>query len=202
MHRLSKPLALTFVLVVLLLAASRASAQSLTDSRMFQSPTPASMAVSGLQLPAGAKVAVIDFRVVAEKSVIGKRVLTQLQTFQNTKGAEIQGLQTQLQGLQSKRQTQASVANETVLADMDRDIGKLARTLQHAQDDAQAEYQELRARLMADLQHKVDAMVASVAKEKEILLVVEADSTVYFSPLLDLSDEVVKRLDEQAKTGH
>src|SRR5580765_5280424 len=140
MHRLSKPLALTFVLVVLLLAASRVSAQSLTDSRMFQSPTAVNLAASGLQLPANAKVAVIDFRVVAEKSLIGKRVLTDLQTFQNTKGAEIQGLQTQLQGLQSKRQTQAGVVNESALAAMDRDIGKLARTLQHAQEDVQAEY--------------------------------------------------------------
>jgi Skp family chaperone for outer membrane proteins len=200
MHRLSRLLAVTFVIAVLLLAASRVSAQSLTDSRMFQSPTPVTLAASGLQLPAG-KVAVIDFRVVAEKSLVGKRVLTQLQTFQNAKGAEIQGLQTQLQSLQSKRQTQAAVVTESVLADMDRDIGKLARTLQHAQDDAQAEYQELRAQLMADLQRKVDAMVASVAKEKEILLVLEADSTVYFSPTLDLSDEVVKRLDEQAKTA-
>ena len=48
---------------------------------------------------------------------------------------------------------------------------------------------------MADLQKRIAAVVAQVAKEKGIELVLEVETAVYFHPSLDLSDEIVRRLD-------
>jgi outer membrane protein len=192
-----KTLAGTFVIVGLLLCGASAASAQLVDSRLFQAPVVSTASAPVLQFPAGARIAVIDFRSIAEKSRVGKRVLVELQAFQDKKTAEIQGMQSQLQALQNQRQTQAALLAEAALAVMDRNIGKLSRSLQHAQQDAQAELDDLRAELMADVQKKIGAVVVQVAKEKDILVVFEADSTVYFQPGLDLSDEIVKRLDAQ-----
>src|SRR5262249_17002933 len=113
LKRLSGVVVLT---VLLSSAASAAAAQSLVDSRLFQSPVVSTASADAIQLPAGSRVAVIDFRAIAQKSAAGKRVLTDLQAFQDKKSAELQAMQTQLQSLQSKRQTQSAVLAEPALA--------------------------------------------------------------------------------------
>jgi Skp family chaperone for outer membrane proteins len=108
-------------------------------------------------------------------------------------------MQTKLQAMRTQQQSQTAVLSDAAAATMERDISKLTRDLNFAQQEAEVEVQDLREVLMRDLQRKVAAMVAQVAKEKGLLLVVQAETAIYVDPTVDLSDEVARRLDAQPK---
>jgi len=186
-------LVLAFALV--LGAAAPALAQAPDGPALFQVP-----AAGGVRaVPSNVSVGVVSFRAVAERSQPGKAAILALQAMQDRKAGELRAFETRLQGLRAQRQTQASVVAEAALAALDRDIDRVTRDLQHAQQEAELEMQDLRTQLMGDLQKKVVQAVALVAKDKGVALVFDADAMVFADPGLDLSDEVVKRLDALPK---
>ena len=162
---------------------------------LFQAPGPA----TGRATTSNLGIGIVSFDAVAQKSQIGQSAMKQLQALQTKRAAELQGMQTKLQTLRTQQQTQTAVLSDAAAATMERDISKLTRDLQFAQQEAEVEVQDLRDVLMRDLQRKVAAMVAQVAKEKGLLLVVQAETAVYIDPAVDLSDEVARRLDAQPK---
>jgi Skp family chaperone for outer membrane proteins len=160
----------------------------------FQPTTPKPQ--TPVTFPADAKYAVVDAQAIASASVIGKEALKKLTDLQSKKAADIQDKKNQLQALQAKRETTAAVLNDAARADLDREIDKLQRDIQYASSGAQAELQDLNNQLMADFTKKVEVAVQEIAKEKGLYIVFTADSGVaYVAPELNISDEVIKRLD-------
>ena len=90
--------------------------------------------------------------------------------------------------------------NDSARAQLDKDIDKLQRDIQFAQSNAQAEITDLQNELQADFQKKLLPIIEEVAKEKGLHAVFSiADSgAAYVHPGLNISDEIVKRLDAAA----
>jgi Skp family chaperone for outer membrane proteins len=148
--------------------------------------------------PAEARFAVIDFQRIASTSVSGKLALRILKEFSDRKLNEIEGQTKQLQTLNSKRA--AGVLADAALAQLDKDVLKLQREIQFLQQNAQAELDQMQNELETDLRKKVVPAVADIAKEKRLHAVFTSDSSlVYVLPALDISDEVIKRVDAQPK---
>jgi Skp family chaperone for outer membrane proteins len=146
--------------------------------------------------PVDAKYAVIDTQAVASASAIGREASKKLNDLQSKKAADLQDMNRQLQALQTKRDTGGPVLNDAARALLDKEIDKLQRDIQFAQSNAQAELQDLNKELMADFSKKVEAAVQEIAKEKALYIVFTAESGVaYVAPEVDISDEVIKRLD-------
>ena len=186
---------LVVAFAMVLVTAAPALAQLPDAPSLFQVPA----AGGARAIPSNVSVGVVSFRAVAEKSQLGKAAILTLQAMQDRKAGELKVFETRLQGLRTQRQSQATVAAEAALAALDRDIDRVTRDLQHAQQEADLEMQDLRTQLMSDLQKKVVQAVALVAKDKGVALVFDADAMVYVDSGLDLSDEVVKRLDTLPK---
>jgi Skp family chaperone for outer membrane proteins len=160
----------------------------------FQPTTPKPQ--TPVTFPADAKYAVVDAQEIASTSVIGKEASKKLNDLQSKKAADIQNMNKQLQVLQTKRETGGTVLNDAARAGLDKEIDKLQRDIQYASSSAQAELQDLNNQLMADFTKKVEAAVQEIAKEKGLYIVFTADSGVaYVAPELNISDEVIKRLD-------
>ena len=148
--------------------------------------------------PAEARFAVIDFQRIASTSVSGKLALRILKEFSDKKLTEIEGQSKQLQTLNAKRD--AGVLSGAALSQLDKEVLKLQRDLQFLQQDAQAEFDQMRSELDTDLRRRVVPVVADIAKEKGLHAVFTADSSlIYILPALDISDEVIKRVDAQPK---
>jgi Skp family chaperone for outer membrane proteins len=148
--------------------------------------------------PADARFAFIDFQRIASTSVSGKLALRILKEFSDKKLTHIEGQSKQLQTLSSKRE--AGVLSGAALAQLDRDMLKLQREMQFSQQDAQAEFDQMRNDLDTDLRRKVVPVVADIAKERGLHAVFTADSSLlYMLPALDISDDVIKRVDAQPK---
>ena len=147
--------------------------------------------------PQDAKVAFIDINAIAATSNAGKEATKKLSALNDKKLAEINEKNKQLQALQTKLNTGGAVLNETARNSLEKDIAKLQRDIQVAQQDAQAEMQDLQNELQAEFQKKLLPVIEEVAKEKGLHAVFSvADSgAAYVHPGLNLSEEIVKRLD-------
>jgi outer membrane protein len=154
-----------------------------------------------MPFPADAKIAFVDVNSIAGNSASGKDASKKLQDLNNKKLAELQEKNKQLQALTTKRDQGGSVYNESARASLDKEIDKMQRDIQYAQTTAQAEMQDLTNELQGEFQKRLIPVIAEIAKEKGLYAVFSiADSgAAYYLPSLDISDEVIKRLDAAAK---
>ncbi len=118
-------------------------------------------------LPAGAKIAFVNLQYVASNSAEGKA--------DNAK----------VEALIKKKQGEAA-ANQ-----------KTQQDAQRFQQEAQQEVQKLQQELQADFQRKLTPIVQQLAQEKHLSLLLSAQDAgiIWAEPGLDLTAEVIKRLD-------
>ena len=153
-----------------------------------------------MPFPQDTKYGVIDLQAIAQGSAAGKAASQRINEFQTKKMGELQDKNKQLQALTTKRDTGGAVLNEAARSQLDKDIDKLQRDIQFAQTNAQAELQDLQNELQGEFQKRLLPVIEEVAKEKGLHAVFSiADSgAAYVQPGLNISDEVVKRLDAAA----
>jgi len=146
--------------------------------------------------PPDAKYAYIDIQQIASNSTAGKDASKKLQALSEKKQSEVGDRNKQLQALTTKRDTGAAVMSEAARAQLDKDIDKLQREIQYAGQSAQAEINDLQNDLQGEFQKRLIPIIEEIAKEKGLYMIFTAESGfAYVHPGLNLSDEVIKRLD-------
>jgi outer membrane protein len=147
--------------------------------------------------PEGAKVAYVDLQAVVANSNEGKAASARLQDLEKKKIAEIEAKNKALESARTKRSTGAAVLNESAQLALDREIDKLTREVQYLQQEAQAERNELQEELRIDFQRKLAPVFEALGKEKSLHVILDAANSGAFwaNPGLDLTGEVIKRLD-------
>lgn len=200
-----------FAIVTTLLSVlptASALGQTQAQSKLPATPTPATPTTlqvpikphTPVTFPVDAKYAVIDPQAVASASTIGKEASKRLNDLQAKEAAGIQEKSKELQALQAKRDTGGAVLSDAARTQLEKDIEKLQRDIQFAQSTAQAEMQDLNNELTTDFTKKVEAAVQEIAKEKGLYIVFSADASLaYAAPEINISDEVVRRLDAKQK---
>jgi len=147
--------------------------------------------------PEGAKVAYIDLQYIASNSADGKAATAKIQEYAKKKTAELEGKQKALEAARQKLLQGGTVLSDAARGQMEKDIDKMARELQFAQQEAQSEQQTLTQELQNDFQTRLNPIIDQVANEKGLHLVLSiADSgAVWVNTGLNISAEVMKRLD-------
>src|SRR6266850_7991957 len=168
-------------------------------------PAPAAPAAAAPQMPfpAGAKMAFINPQRIFQESSEGKASLTRVQTLINRKQTEGQDRQKKLAADQQKLQTSGGVMNEAARSQLEKEIEKEQVDGQRFQQDAQAEINELQQEVQNEFIKKVSPMIEAVAKEKGVQLVFDLNNAglAYFDPGLDLTADVIKKLDTSKPTA-
>ena len=149
-----------------------------------------------LPFPPDAKYAFVDVQAVASNSAAGKAASARLKALTEQKQKEIADKNKQLQALTTKRDTSLGVMSEAARDQLDKDIEKLQREIQFDQSNAQADVQNLNNDLMNEFQQKLAPIIEEIAKERGLYLVFTAETGfAYVNPALNITDEVIKRLD-------
>ena len=146
--------------------------------------------------PQDSKIAFVDIQGVASSSAAGKEATKRLSDLTAKKQAELADKNKQLQAAQSKLQSGAGVLSESARAGLEKDVDRMQRDIQFANQNAQAEVNELQNDLQGEFQKKLMPIIEEVAKEKGLYVVFTAEAGVAFvHPGLNITDEVIKRFD-------
>ena len=187
----------------LLRALSIGAALTLGSVPAAVAQTPAKPAdpvlVTPVLFPVEAKFAFLDFQRVASDSVSGKLATRILLELRSKKVGEIEAQTKELQAMTSRRD--AGVLSGAALAQLTKEMDRLQREIQFSQQNAEAEFQQMQTELRSGFEKKVTPVVEEIAKEKGLHAVFAADAGIafYINPALDISGEVIKRLDAQPK---
>jgi Skp family chaperone for outer membrane proteins len=91
--------------------------------------------------------------------------------------------------------------SDSARSQLEREIEKMQRDLQFANEDARADITQLTEQLQGEFQQKLNPIIEQVAMEKglQLVLAYPESGIVWAQGGLDLSQEVVKRLDAASK---
>ena len=153
--------------------------------------------------PAGAKIAFFNPQAVFQASADGRAAVTRVNALIQKKQTENADKAKLLQGNQQKLQTSGSVMNEAARVQLEKEIEKQTKDAERFQQDAQAEINELQQEVQNDFVKKLSPIVEQLAVEKGLHLVFNASESgiAWAAPGLDLTPDVIKKLDALAKPG-
>jgi outer membrane protein len=192
--------------LALVLSAAPTFAQTPPAQRPTPTPAPAQAAPAPAPqppapFPQGAKIAFVNFQRVVAESVDGKASTARVNALIAKKQTEGADKQKKLQADQQKLQTTGSVMSEAARAQLEKDVERETVEGQRFQQDAQAEVQELQNELEADFIKRVTPVLAQVAADKGLQILFNAQQAgfAWVDPGLDLTTDVIKKLDAASK---
>ena len=162
-------------------------------------PAPAP-AAAPKPFPEGAKIGYVVLQRIANESAEGKGATAKIQALQQKKAAELQEKNKTLQGLDEKLKKEGSVMSATAQADMQKQMERLQTEIQRFTQDAQQEIQELQQQLQGAFEQRMTPILGQVGQEKGLHFIFNAPDSgiVWADPGLDITNEVIKRLDAGA----
>jgi Skp family chaperone for outer membrane proteins len=195
--------------LVVVLSAASAFAQAPAAQTPAPAPAPAPAAqapaapaavpapVPPAPFPVGAKIAFVDFQRVASESVEGQNSTGKINALVAKKQAEGAEKAKALQANQQKLQQSGGVMSDAARLQLERDIERQTKEGERFQQDAQAEINELQQELQVEFQKKISPLVQQLGQEKGIqILFSRMDAgIVWWDPGIDLSSELIKKLD-------
>ena len=205
MRRFAIAAPLLFVLsaapVIAQAPAPAAPAAGQAPAAPAQPPAPAPQPPA--PFPQGAKVAFVDFQRVAQESVDGQGSTARINALVAKKQAEGAEKSKQLQLNQQRLQQSGGVMSDQARTQLEKEIERQQREGERFQQDAQAEITELQQELQLEFQKRLIPLLQQVAQEKGLqLLLSRADAgIVWWDPGLDLTVDLVKKLDAAPKTA-
>src|SRR5262245_162797 len=146
--------------------------------------------------PDGARIAFIRIQLIAQESAIGKAASEQINKLRGVRLAELDSKAKALKTLQDKQTASSGVLNKAAAEKLQQEIDRAGMEVQYAKQTAERELTSLNEELMADFSGKVRPVVEGIRSERQLWAVFLMDENVVaVMPGLDVSAEVIKRLD-------
>ena len=168
--------------------------------RMIQSMTLTLFVLSILSLGFAqqtGKIGIINSQMVLEKSAEGKRVIAQLQDKDKKSQSDLARLDNEIKQLETKLNTQRLTLTDEAAMQINSDVEKKKTDQKRLSEDAVREIQELQYRLFNKVQGELIPIIEGLGKEKgmDVIFDLAKSGAVYFNPVIDLTDEVIRRYD-------
>ena len=143
------------------------------------------------------RIGAINLSYVARTSKIGKTEIAKIEDASRKKAAEIEIKAAELQRQQAALQKTGVGLSQRALEDLQRAFEKSRIELERFQQDARNEITAMQTQFDVEFRAKLAPVIDEVSKEKGLHFVfgLEEAAIVWWSPAVDISDEVVKRLD-------
>ena len=149
------------------------------------------------QVADAVRIGALNVSYVARTSKIGKSEIAKIEDASRQKVAEIEIKAAELQRQQAQMQKTGIGLSPRALADLQRAFEKSRLEFERFQQDAQNEITAMQTRFDLQFRAKLAPVVDEVSKEKGLHFVfgLEEAAIIWWSPAVDISDEVIKRLD-------
>ncbi|MBM3284906.1 MAG: OmpH family outer membrane protein [Candidatus Aminicenantes bacterium] len=143
------------------------------------------------------KIGVINSQEVLEKSAEGKKVIARLQERDKANQAALTKLDDEIRQLETRLSTQRLTLSDEALFQMNSDLERKRTERKRLAEDSYRDWQELQLKLFNRVQNELIPIIEQLGKEKGVDLIFDLakSGAVYFNPVIDLTDEVIKRYD-------
>lgn len=167
------------------------------DIRFLAAVALAAAGLAGAAAQETGRLGMINSQEVLERSVEGKRALAQFQAADKKYADGITRLDDQIKQLQNRLSAQRLTLTVETAAGIQADIQKKQTERQRAVEDATRVMQELQATTFDRIQRELMPIIEQVRKDKGLDLIFDMarPGTVFFSPSIELTDEIVRRYD-------
>jgi outer membrane protein len=142
------------------------------------------------------KVAIVSL----QRAVLGcaeiKKASAAMEAKYKPRQQEMERLQRELEGIQQQLQTNAGKLTGAAQADLQAQGQRKQRDLQRLNDDLQADVTAERNDILGTSGRKMKEIVQKLAEEKGLDVVVDEQSTLFFKPALDLTNDAITAYDK------
>jgi outer membrane protein len=152
------------------------------------------------QAPAG-RVAFVDVQRVLARASAGVAAREQLEREKAAMQKQVDGHRGELEKLRDELEKKGQLLSADVRREKQDTLERKVRDVRRLVDDLQKELQKKEQELLARVLQDVTGVVQRFGKEKGYALIVErrGGAVVYGAPEADLTDEVIRAFDEEAK---
>jgi outer membrane protein len=166
-------------------AAAQPAAQPATPPRPF---------------PEGAKIAYVNLQLVAQQSADGQAATKRITALREEKEKDLVARNQKFEEARKRLETSASVLSDTVRNTQQKEVERMQTELQRATQDAQKAVEDLQNELQIEFQRKLLPVLSEVSTAKGLHMVFSSidSGVVWADPGLDITADVVKRLDAAA----
>ncbi len=149
------------------------------------------------------KLAVIDVNRIMTDSARGKAVLAGIEKLQSERSAQLKTLNEELTDMQKRFQEGRLSLAEDKLAELQAQIEEKDRVFKRAREDAERDVQKRRADEIEKIESAVFPIINSLGKEGGYTMIFNKfqSGLVYADDTVDITDEVIKRLDAAGAAG-
>lgn len=143
------------------------------------------------------KIGAINLSYVARMSKAGKEGLSRIDQASRKKTAEVEARAAELQKQQADFAVSSTGLSPRAIADLQRTFERSRLDFDRLKQDAQKELEALQNEFELEFRAKLAPVIDEVSKEKGLQFVfgLEQAAIIWWSPAVDISEEVVKRLD-------
>jgi len=152
--------------------------------------------------PAAARIAVVDVQKVLTASNIGKVAYEKLKKMQDDRMQKAKLMDDEVRKLDAQLAANKSTMNAAQLSDLQRQLADKRTTMQRYAKDADREITDARDRELQALDIRVKPIIDTIGKEMGLAAIFNKfeSGLVYASDAIDITDVVIKRLNETITT--
>jgi outer membrane protein len=135
------------------------------------------------------KVAIVNAQKALADSDELKKASAAVESKYKPRQDELNKLQADLQSIE--QQLASGKLNQQAAADLQLQGQRKQRDAQRISDDLQADFEKDRQDILGKASQKMQQIIAKLAEEKGVDVIVDASQTLYFKPTLDLTADAV-----------
>jgi Skp family chaperone for outer membrane proteins len=143
------------------------------------------------------KIGVVNAQEILEKSIEGKKGMSQLQDKDKRNTAELARRDEEIRLLQTKLNTQRLTLTQEALMNLTTDLEKKQTDRKRFAEDTYREMQDLSQRMFNRIQNELLPIIEQTGKERglDLILDLRSSGVVYFNPVIDLTQDIIKKYD-------
>jgi outer membrane protein len=145
----------------------------------------------------GLRLAVVDFAIIRRQAAAVQSINNQLETrvvaYQNDIEKEEEELKTAQKELDTKRQHLSADAYTAELRQWEKNVSEAQRRFLRRRQDLE----KARADAWQQVNQRVDKIIKDIAGERGLDVIVRRDQTVFVTPRLEITNDVLSRLDKE-----
>lgn len=155
----------------------------------------------GLAAPARAqqpiKIGVINSQQAFLNSAEGKKAQSQVQDQETRLKTDLSRLDAEIKALESKLTTQRMTLSNEAAIQLQSDLERKTTARKRREEDGAREGQQIQLAFIQRIRGEMVGVIEGLAKEKglDLILDLAESGTVYFNPVIDITDEVIRRYD-------